>query len=77
MDTVYFLARFAPFWAIPIMIIGSEFAYLFWVRKKKSRMMIALVLVVISFFCTSMYWYLGGPEKTVKFLVDIVWFYTR
>ena len=76
MDTVYFLARYTPFWSLPIMFLAAEFTYLFWVRKKKKMVMICSMFFICSVLATTFYWYLGGPEKTVKFLMNIVHFYT-
>lgn len=45
---VYFFIRHTPFWAIPALIIGLEFAYVFWLRKKKTGLKLCIVMVVIS-----------------------------
>jgi hypothetical protein len=75
METLYFLARFAPFWSIPGMMISGEFAYIFWMRKKKK---LVVFCGSFAFFCGSvsvMYFIAGGPEKSVKKLIDFIWFF--
>lgn len=76
MDEIYFLIRFTPFWSIPILLLGVEFSYLFWLRKKKKAVFLCLAL---SFFClisTVGYYLLGGPEKSVKAAMEFIWYYT-
>jgi hypothetical protein len=75
MDEIYFLTRYIPFWGIPMFLIGGEFAYLYWVRKKKKRMMLGAFLSIFSLFSLVFYYWAGGPEKSVQYLVRIVRFY--
>jgi drug/metabolite transporter superfamily protein YnfA len=77
MDEIYFLTRYIPFWAVPLLLIGGEFAYLFWVRKKKKWVTLCTMLAIISFCSLIYYWWAGGPEKSVQFLMKIVRFYTN
>ena len=77
MEMIYFLVRFTPFWSIPAFLIGGEFTYLYWVRKKKKKMMGFGIVSVFSLIMTVFYWVAGGPEKSVDLVKDIVWFYTR
>jgi hypothetical protein len=76
MDIIYFLARYTPFWAVPVMMISLEFSYLFWLRKKKKQMLLFVALFSISFISSVLYYIAGGPEKSVQALMKIVWFYT-
>lgn len=66
MQELYFLARHAPFWGVPLMVLGSEFAYMFWLKKKKKSAMAFLFLAMIGFMSTTFYIWSGGPEKAVK-----------
>jgi hypothetical protein len=68
MQEIYFLARHVPFWAVPLMVLGGEFAYLFWLRKKKSTVIFCLVIAFIGLAAISFYIWAGGPEKSVKFI---------
>ncbi len=74
---IYFLVRFTPFWSIPTFLIGGEFTYLYWVRKKKKKMMGFGIVTSFALVATVFYWIAGGPEKSVDLVKDIVWFYTR
>jgi len=76
MDEIYFLVRYTPFWAMPLLLIAIEFAYLAWIRKKKSWLYACLVSSVISIFSLIFYYWTGGPEKSVKALMDLVRFYS-
>ncbi len=77
MDEIYFLVRYTPFWSIPALLISGEFSYLFWIRKKKKWMMGCSVVAFLSLLATLMYYMSGGPEKSVKKLMDVVWYFTR
>jgi hypothetical protein len=68
MQEIYFMARHTPFWAIPIMVLSAEFAYVFWLRKKKSTVVLCMVIFSLGLFATSFYIWAGGPEKSVKIL---------
>jgi len=71
MHEVYFLVRHTPFWAIPLIIIGGEFAYLFWLKRKKASVSICLSFVLIGLLATGFYVWAGGPEKSVKVIKKI------
>ncbi len=68
MQEVYFLARHIPFWGIPLLILGTEFAYLFWLRKKKATVAFCLIIAFIGGSAICFYIYAGGPEKSVKLI---------
>tara|TARA_B100001971_G_C18268012_1_gene596289 strand:+ start:49039 stop:49272 length:234 start_codon:yes stop_codon:yes gene_type:complete len=76
MDEIYFLVRYTPFWSIPLLIIGAEFSYISWIRKKKKWFMFAAINAVFALLMSIFYYWIGGPEKSVRFVMDIVRFYT-
>ncbi len=66
MQQLFFLARHIPFWAVPLMVLGGEFAYLYWLRKKRATAVFCLMLVFIGALSTVFYVWAGGPERSVK-----------
>lgn len=68
MNEVYFLARHTPFWAVPLLVLGCEFGYMFWLKKKKKSASFSLMIALIGFMSISFYVWAGGPEKSVSFL---------
>jgi hypothetical protein len=68
MQEIYFLARHIPFWGVPMIIIGFEFAYMFWLKKKKASVVFCLMFVLVGLLSTSFYIWAGGPERSVKIL---------
>jgi nicotinamide riboside transporter PnuC len=68
MQEVYFLARHVPFWGVPLIILGTEFAYLFWLKQKKTSVVLCLMIALMGFLATGFYVWAGGPEKTVKII---------
>lgn len=77
MDEIYFLARYAPFWAVPLLLIAGEFAYVAWIRKKKKWVFFCVTLCVIGAASLVFYYWAGGPEKTVQYIMKLHHFYTR
>jgi hypothetical protein len=68
MNEIYFFARHIPFWATALFVLGGEFGYVFWLKKKKKAATMFFMLALIGFSCNIFYIWAGGPEKTVKFL---------
>lgn len=66
MQEIYFMARHVPFWAIPMVLIAGEFAYLFWLRRKLKWASLCVVLCLFGLLSNIFYIYAGGPEKSVK-----------
>lgn len=77
METVYFLARYTPFWSIPIFMIAAEFTYVFWVRKRRKITIFCFLLALFTLLCTVGYYFVGGPEKAVQEIIQLHWFFTR
>lgn len=77
MNELYFLIRYIPFWAIPALIIGAECTYVFWVRKKKKPMTAFAVVALVGLLANIFYWIAGGPEKSVQYVMNFVWYLTR
>lgn len=71
MQEIYFLARHAPFWGVPLLVLGLEFAYLFWLKKKKSGAILGVMVALIGLSVTVFYVWAGGPEKSVKVIKNL------
>jgi len=50
------------------MILGAEFGYLFWLKKKKATVAMCLILLMFGSICNCFYIYAGGPEKSVRII---------
>ncbi|MFY7993995.1 MAG: hypothetical protein ACOVP4_11925 [Bacteriovoracaceae bacterium] len=70
MTELYFIIRHTPFWATPIMILGAEFGYLFWLKKKKATVTLCMLLLLFGAICNCFYIWAGGPEKSVRVVRD-------
>jgi hypothetical protein len=77
MDEIYFLVRYTPFWSIPVLIIFGEFSYIFWIRKKKKFVFAFGLIALAALAFTLMYYIAGGPEKSVRKVIELVWYFTR
>lgn len=63
---LYFLARHTPFWAIPLIILGGEFAYIFWLKKKFKTFVMCSIIAFIGLASIVFYVWVGGPTQAVK-----------
>ncbi len=66
MTELYFMIRHTPFWAVPVLIVSGEFAYLFWLRKKKTNVKICILFMIVSLVAMGWYYKAGGPDKAVR-----------
>lgn len=65
-EAVYFVIRYAPFWAIPSMFIAIPSAYVYWLKDAKKVAMGFFCVSVISFLTTAFWVWAGGPERSVE-----------
>lgn len=63
----YFLVRHTPWWAVPLIVMGLEFAYFSWLKKKKKTAYAFLTIALIGFISIGFYIWQGGPQNSVKF----------
>ena len=71
MQYAYFLVRYIPFWAVPMLMISCQFAYIYWLKSLKK---IAAVFITFGFICFSLivfYFYHGGGERVVYYVQGI------
>lgn len=71
MEPVHFLLSYIPFWAVPLFLISSEFAYTYWL---KSFRRVSALLGMVSFFSALLiifYFVAGGSEKSVLLFYDL------
>ena len=71
MREIYFIIRHTPFWATPMLILGAEFGYLFWLKRKKRTAFMCLMLALIGTSFNAFYFWAGGPEKSVQYIKKI------
>lgn len=76
MSEIYFLIRYIPFWAVPMLLLALEFSYVFWLRKKKKAVFVTSIIAAVSFFSLVFYYWAGGPESAVKMVMRWYQFYT-
>lgn len=69
MDFFYFLIRHTPFWAIPAIFICVEFTYLYWLKGRKAVYACFVGIASWSFLCLVFYYWAGGPEAAVGFII--------
>lgn len=71
MNEVYFFTRHIPFWGVPLLALGLEFGYLFWLRKKKKSATVCMIIALFGLVSIGFYYWAGGPEKSVKIIKKI------
>ena len=70
LTAVCFFIRYIPFWSIPIAFISAEFGYKYWLKRRKKIYRVCFGLSIFSLICSAYYFWAGGPEKSVKFLLS-------
>lgn len=63
----YFIVRHIPWWSVPFIIVGLEFAYLNWLKKKKKTAYCFILIAFVGLISISFYVWAGGPDKSVRF----------
>lgn len=69
MTEIYFLVRHTPFWAIPMLILCTEFGYMYWLKKKNTNVRLCLGLGLFAMSALVWYYAAGGPDKSVRKLL--------
>jgi hypothetical protein len=72
LDVVYFLLRYVPFWAIPLIIIFLQLAYLYWLKGIRIFFYLLVGLSCFLFLVVIFYIYAGGPDGTVRYFNELV-----
>lgn len=65
-DTLLFILKYIPFWAVPFGLMSANFAYLYWLKDYKEM---AYVWAVLTLFCltfSALYFVIGGPDQIVQ-----------
>jgi phosphoglycerol transferase MdoB-like AlkP superfamily enzyme len=70
-DVLFFLLRYTPWWAVPLLIMSIQFSYIYWLKDYRS---ISIFLGVFAFFCFIMiivFALLGGTRINEVLLKSI------
>ena len=71
-DPIYFIVRYIPFWAVPLLLIAAQFAYIYWLKEVK---LIALGFIAVCVVCViSLIYYLfaGSPHDAAGLIRDSI-----
>jgi len=66
MDIIYFIIRYIPFWAIPLLMISLQFSYTYWLKNIKRITYLFVGSGGFAFFCIVYYYWAGGPVLAVS-----------
>jgi hypothetical protein len=66
LNEMVFLIRHTPFWAIPMLVVSIEFAYLNWLKKKKMYSQVCGLFGAVALCFIVYYYWAGGPERAVR-----------
>ncbi len=71
-DIVLFTLKYTPFWAVPGMLIGMHFSYLFWLKDYRDFAYAWAAIVLFNLTAVVVYLLLGGPNGITKILTQII-----
>ncbi len=66
MDIFHFILKYTPFWAIPLIMICLEFAYIYWLKSIREVAKAFMAVVILCLITLGYYIWAGGPEGIVK-----------
>lgn len=72
MDAIFFLLRYTPWWAIPIILICTQFAYIYWLKDLWLYSYAFVSLAGISFLTLVFYVYAGSPDNAARFFDEFM-----
>ncbi len=70
-DVLFFILKYTPWWAIPIMVMCIQFGYIYWLKDYRP---ISVLLGIVAFICLCfliLYILLGGPQINQVLLKNI------
>jgi len=70
MEVVIFLLSYIPFWAVPIMAISGEFAYLYWLKSHIKISFMFLSVALFSMLMIVYYYWAGSSENAGQLFYD-------
>ena len=70
MDIIFFIVKYIPFWSVPIMVIGSYFFYLYWLKDIRIIALVFAVVVALSFFSLGYWIAAGGFTGSVEYIQE-------
>jgi uncharacterized phage infection (PIP) family protein YhgE len=71
LDIFLFIVKYTPFWAVPIGLMSTHFAYLYWIKDYRE---VSYIWGIIILFCLTsiiIYLLLGGPDKITNIFTHI------
>ena len=71
-DVIYFLLRFIPFWAIPVMLISMQFCYIYWLKEVRWIAFILGAVVLICLLLIIYYFYAGSPDNSAQYFQEFI-----
>jgi dolichyl-phosphate-mannose--protein O-mannosyl transferase len=72
LDTLYFLFRYIPFWAIPLLMISMQFGYIYWIKEVREASYVLYSFAAICGFFLIYYIYAGSPDNSARILDDAI-----
>ena len=71
-ETVLFMLRHTPFWSVPTFIIGTQFAYTYWLKGYRKISIGFAFLVLVATFTTVFYIWAGGPDNAPSVFFNFI-----
>ncbi|MCK5073944.1 MAG: hypothetical protein KAQ98_10995 [Bacteriovoracaceae bacterium] len=69
-DFLLFFLRYIPFWAVPLLIVSAEFAYIYWLKSHVKISIVFSFLAIICLISIGYYFWAGTPERAARLIVE-------
>ncbi len=72
MDVLYWILKYTPFWAVPLMMICLQYAYIYWLKVVRRVSMLFASVAAVCFFFIVFYLVAGGHDGVVHLLDQLL-----
>ena len=74
MEGVYFVVRYIPWWASPMLTMCAYFSYVYMLKRMRYLSLFFAVLALVSTASLAYYVYAGNPERAVELFREYLLF---
>jgi hypothetical protein len=64
-DTLHFIMRYTPFWAIPLGLVGFQFGRIYREKEFRKTGLCFYLLFALCTISTIIYFVTGGPDRSI------------
>lgn len=71
-DALYFILRYIPWWAVPVLLISFQFANIYFTKEMHKLAWGFTFNCILSTAALAWYIYAGSPDKSVSLFNNLI-----